>query len=252
MPYISVIVPAFNAADTLRACVESVAVAALHPSRPDERVGYEVVVADDGSTDDTVAVAEALVAEHPVVLARTGSNGGAGIARNVGAQKAAGGLLSFLDADDVMLPSALHVYRAAFEQKPEIDYVAARLRFSRPVDPSWVPIISNASCQPLAIRRAAHERIGGFPPARNFEDVFYRRLAAATLTGWHVLNETVLHCWHPGNSFDRQLAKFSQPSASYAAVDDDLPPNWLDTLFAERLAALTVAAADTQGTGHVV
>ncbi|MBI5305149.1 MAG: glycosyltransferase [Chloroflexi bacterium] len=87
---ISVVVPAFNVAPTLGACLD-----ALH-AQTLPRDAYEVIVVDDGSTDATRAVAESRGVR---VIAQ--ANAGAGAARNAGAQNARGEIVVFIDADSV-------------------------------------------------------------------------------------------------------------------------------------------------------
>jgi O-antigen biosynthesis protein len=85
-PRVSVVVCTFNGGRTLRATLEGI-----------ERLEYpelEVIVVDDGSTDDTAAVA----AEFDVRLIRT-PNAGLGSARNIGAAAATGEIVAYLDAD---------------------------------------------------------------------------------------------------------------------------------------------------------
>src|SRR3954451_11962493 len=92
-PKISVVIPAFNAAATLEVAVRSALGQTYRPS--------EVLVVDDGSTDDTAAVASRL--GRGVKLVRQ-ANQGCGPARNAGVKQAAGDWLAFLDADDAWLP----------------------------------------------------------------------------------------------------------------------------------------------------
>jgi len=87
-PTVSVIIPARNAAATLRACLDALRGQVGGP--PD----FEVIVVDDGSTDDTAAIAEAAGAR----VERT-AHGGAAAARNRGVAVARGSLLLFTDAD---------------------------------------------------------------------------------------------------------------------------------------------------------
>ena len=92
LPTVSVIVPVMDRADELRRCLESV----QRLRYPKERL--EVLVVDDGSSDDGPAVARALGA---VVIPSGGRGRGPAAARNVGAAAARGELLAFMDSDCV-------------------------------------------------------------------------------------------------------------------------------------------------------
>ena len=96
---ISVIIPVYNAAAYLQACVDSV------PSRPD----VEVVLVDDGSTDGSVALCDSIASRNGAVRVVHRENGGLAAARNTGIAAARGEWLTFLDADDELLPGALDV-----------------------------------------------------------------------------------------------------------------------------------------------
>lgn len=97
-PRISVIVPVYNAEPYLRACVESV----LTQSYPE----LELILIDDGSSDGSPAICDAYGADPRVRLVHT-ENRGVCAARNTGLELAGGAYISFLDADDALLPDAL-------------------------------------------------------------------------------------------------------------------------------------------------
>ena len=92
---ISFIVPAFNAQLTLAGCVGSIV-----RTMSSCGAGYEVVIVDDGSTDQTPALALALAQQYEEVRVVRQGNGGLGAARNRGINEACGQYLSFVDADD--------------------------------------------------------------------------------------------------------------------------------------------------------
>lgn len=96
---ISVIIPAYNAAMTLRAAAESIL------SQPVD--GLELIVVDDGSTDDTARVCHDLTLQDMRVRVITQKNGGICAARNRGLSTAAGEYIAFCDDDDHFLPDAL-------------------------------------------------------------------------------------------------------------------------------------------------
>ena len=99
MPRVSVIVPAYNAAEHIEATLASV-VAQTYTD-------WEVVVGDDASTDDTAARAERV--DPRVHVVRAEANAGPAPARNLAIAHAQGELLAFLDADDAWRPEYLAV-----------------------------------------------------------------------------------------------------------------------------------------------
>jgi glycosyltransferase involved in cell wall biosynthesis len=108
-PRISVLVPAYDAADTIGAALES----ALTQSPPP----FEVIVSDDGSRDDLPA---ALAPFHDHVRVVRGENAGLATARNRAAAVAHGDLLALLDADDVWLPGRVAALTAAAACRPDL------------------------------------------------------------------------------------------------------------------------------------
>lgn len=98
---VSVLIPAFNAADTIAETLASVRLQTLS--------AIEIIVIDDASTDGTAAlVAAAAATDERIVLLRQLVNGGPSAARNRGIAAARGDWLALLDADDSYLPDRLH------------------------------------------------------------------------------------------------------------------------------------------------
>lgn len=104
---VSAVVPVRNGERYLAAALDSILSQSCCPA--------EIIVVDDGSTDDTVVVAGHYASR--VTLIRQ-SNQGPGAARNAGAARASGTLVAFLDADDVWTPGALASHLAALESSP--------------------------------------------------------------------------------------------------------------------------------------
>jgi glycosyltransferase involved in cell wall biosynthesis len=106
---ISVIIPTFNRARFLKQ--------ALHSLLAQQRVDMEVIVVDDGSTDDTAAI----VASCGVAVRYIHQvNAGVSAARNRGIRAAAGEWLAFLDSDDFWLPHKLEAQLDFFRRHPEL------------------------------------------------------------------------------------------------------------------------------------
>lgn len=98
MPLVSIIMPAYNAGARIGKAMEQV----LSQSFSD----LELIVVNDGSKDDTEAVASACAAKDPRVRVVTVRNGGPAAARNTGMASAAGKYLTFIDDDDESMPAA--------------------------------------------------------------------------------------------------------------------------------------------------
>lgn len=99
MPIVSVIIPTFNRAALLGQTLQSV--------RNQTLLDWECIVVDDGSTDETPRLVEALVREDPRFRLVRQANSSASAARNRGAAEAAGQFLAFLDDDDLFEPDKL-------------------------------------------------------------------------------------------------------------------------------------------------
>ena len=94
-PLISVVIAAFNAADTLPRCIDSVLAQTYEP--------LEMLIVDDGSTDATPAVLDAHPSRRRFTVIRV-ENGGPSRARNLGVDRARGGLIAFFDSDCLLQP----------------------------------------------------------------------------------------------------------------------------------------------------
>ena len=96
-PKFSVIIPTFNRATLVLHAVDSVLAQTYG--------NFELIVVDDGSTDDTVERLRRIVDRRLSIV--TISHGGVSTARNAGIAVASGALISFLDSDDLWLPHKL-------------------------------------------------------------------------------------------------------------------------------------------------
>jgi len=117
---VSVIVPVYNRAHCLRTAVDSL-----------DQTGYsdlEIVIVDDGSTDQSLRVAKDLAAKAPVTIRvlrhPDGLNHGPGASRNLGVRQSSGAYVCFLDSDDVVLPHRFEVAVSLLDEDSTIDGVA--------------------------------------------------------------------------------------------------------------------------------
>lgn len=134
-PLVSVIIPAWRAAHTIRRAVDSL----LAQTRPP----YEILIIDDGSPDD-IALSLHSYGERVTLLRQP--NGGAASARNRGLDLATGDLIAFLDADDYWEPCKLERQLALLKHQPEVGLTAASYYEEHPGAPRVHPGPPAAAC----------------------------------------------------------------------------------------------------------
>jgi glycosyltransferase involved in cell wall biosynthesis len=172
-PRLSIVIPCFNSEATLGAQLSALA----HQST---QYRWEVLIADNGSRDNTVALATSFRQRISTLrIVDASARRGAAFARNAGAKAAAGDLLLFCDADDVMGDGYLDAMGRAVEQH---DFVACRYDF-RKLNTSWLaaargsakdgqqealaggychPTLPYAGAGGLGIKKNIHDAVGGF------------------------------------------------------------------------------------------
>lgn len=110
-PLVSVIVPIYNIAGRLPACLESL--------RAQTLTDFECILVDDGSTDESGAICDEFAASFPAARVVHKPNGGLSSARNAGLDVARGRYVAFLDADDELAPRTLECAAATKAENPE-------------------------------------------------------------------------------------------------------------------------------------
>lgn len=182
MPLVTVIIPCYNYARFLPEAVASVRAQALED--------WELLVVNDGSTDDSLAVAWGLAAEEPRMHVIDQPNAGLSAARNAGLAAAAGALVQFLDADDRLHPEKLALQAAYLARHPEPDAVWGSWEFFPDVQtggPSHPPASLHGAAfltallrnnlMPVSaplLRRTLTDRVGLFETAyTSYEDWQY-------------------------------------------------------------------------------
>ncbi len=121
MPEVSVVIPTYNRAAMV---VEAVASALAQTA-----LGIEVLVVDDGSTDNTTAVLAPFVAAGQIQVLHQ-ANAGVSAARNTGLRAATAPLVAFLDSDDLWAPTHVATLRAALLRVPEAAIAFSHFRFT--------------------------------------------------------------------------------------------------------------------------
>lgn len=113
---VSVLIPVYNKGEHVERCLRSV----LEQDADD----FEVVVVDDGSTDGSAAICDRLAAEYPRLRVIHETNGGVTRARRIAYEASTGRFITFVDADDRMLPRGLRALYEAIVREGSDEVVA--------------------------------------------------------------------------------------------------------------------------------
>ena len=171
-PIVSVIMPAFNSAAYIEAAMDSV----LSQTVSD----LELLVIDDGSTDETAAIVARRRATDPRIKLLRQPNAGPGAARNAGFHEARGQFFAFLDSDDEWSPTFIDRQLAILRDRPDVDVVFGNAWYrggphsgvpARRVDPDdrtlrLVDILADDGLHFIMtlFRRTVVDTVGGFNP----------------------------------------------------------------------------------------
>jgi glycosyltransferase involved in cell wall biosynthesis len=202
---LSVIIPCYNADSTIATQIE--ALASQYWSE-----AWEVIVADNGSTDETRATVEQyrkLFENFRVVDAS--DRRGSAHARNVGARLAVGEALAFCDADDAV---ATGWVAAIGEAVAEHSFVASRMEWEK-LNPPWTyrnrgkpqqeglqtvsypPYLPHAGGSGLGVKRSLHDAVGGFDESlARLMDTDYCFKIQRTGVKLHFVPDAVVHVRH--------------------------------------------------------
>lgn len=114
-PLVSIVIPAFNVASVISETLNSVLAQTY--------ANYEVLIADDGSTDDTIGVVQPYCRRDARFRLISRTHVGLSETRNAAMKETAGEFIAFLDSDDVWFPEKLAVQIAAFRENPRRQFV---------------------------------------------------------------------------------------------------------------------------------
>ncbi len=234
MPTVSAIIPAYNQGHYLGKAIQSV----LGQTFTD----FEIIVVDDGSTDDTRQVAAGF--SDPRVRYVYQQNAGLSAARNTGIRHAEGAFLTFLDSDDLFLPEKLAILLAKFDAEPELGFVAGQAilidEHDRRIGEIFDKRLPEDSAQLLLgnplhvgsvmVRRECQTKVGFFDETlRSYEDwdMWLRLALAGCRMGW-VEKPVSLYRFHSNqmtsNGQQMTTATFAVLEKLFARTD--LPPRW--------------------------
>ena len=200
-PLVSCVVPTFNAGRYLAQALESI--------RDQRHATLEIVIADDGSDDDTLDIVRGQGDGVRLVAHR---EQGPAATRNLGIRAARGAFLAFLDPDDLWHPDKLARQVQAFQDEPRLDLCVSHVRmfWEGAVAEEGTRLKEHArATQPvpgfaattLLARRSAFDRIGLFDPDLWFADGvdWFLRAEAAGLQRRLLPDVLTYHRMHEGN-----------------------------------------------------
>lgn len=167
-PRVSVVIPAYNAEAFVRQTIESVLAQTY--------ANLEVIVVDDGSSDSTRRIAEAI--DDPRLKVLSGPNRGVSHARNWGVREARGDLIAFLDADDYWFHPKLKIQVSRLDEARDLLAVGCLMRYESPdgrvlgvagqiAGAAELSLVASGHLMPFPLssalfRRSAIQEVGGF------------------------------------------------------------------------------------------
>lgn len=239
-PLLGVVVPAYDVADYLPACLDSILAQSHHR--------LEVLVVDDGSPDASGEIAEQYAARDPRVRVVHTDNRGLGAARNEGLRHVRGDYVGFADSDDVVPPTAYAALVGSLERSGADLATGSILRWEGEslTEPPWMRRLHHPPCTDLSLldrpellgdvfawnkvyRRSFWDDTGlVWPEGVRYEDQPTTTQAFLAADGVDVLAEVVYH-WrirHDGTSITQQRAslrdledRFATKQMALASVD---------------------------------
>lgn len=164
MPDVSIIVPVYNMEAYLIETLDSIEKAIAPP------LTVEVIVMNDGSTDNSLALAREYAANHENIRVLTQSNAGLAAARNHAIQEATGRYIFPLDSDDLLCVGFLNEAARLLDEHPEVKVVCGEDEFFGAKQGPWhLPRFSrsllarrNLICASALYRRSDWEQVNGY------------------------------------------------------------------------------------------
>ena len=251
MPKVSLIIPVYNTAPYIEACIASLIAQTMHD--------VEVILVDDHGSDHSMELAQAYVTHHKsrkqFRFFATPHNMGPGPARNIGIEAAQGEYIAFVDSDDVVTPDFCEsLYTAAKEHDADLAYCQAQLVKGTEVQPLNNPVIESGEFSgkqrrfflthyttlfvSFLYRRELLTEYGiRFPDTRSAEDSYFltcsllaaRRIACVDKPMYHYLvhEESLSESRNPRRYIDKVksfdlLMQFAKDKGLYGANKEEL------------------------------
>lgn len=130
---VSTIIPVFNRPEMIVEAIDSVLNQTYRP--------IEIIVVDDGSTDNTKQVLTELAKQHDEIIVLSQTNSGPGAARELGLQSASGEFVQYLDSDDLLCPNKFEQQVSILRAKPECDLAYGKTKVNIIGEPPTEEII---------------------------------------------------------------------------------------------------------------
>ena len=217
MPKISVLMGIYNCAETLPDAIESILAQSVRD--------WELILCEDGSTDDTYAVAERYVKQHAdqIILLKNEKNMGLNYTLNRCLATAKGELVARMDGDDLCSPDRFEKELAALEANPDMVLVSTEMTYfdetgtwgrsqAIPLPQKGDFVYGTPFCHaPCMARRAALEAVGGYTDDEKFlrvEDYdLWVKLYAAGYQGMN-LREPLYQMRDDRNAYARRKFRY--------------------------------------------
>jgi hypothetical protein len=239
-PLVSIVMPLWNRATVVREAVESV--------QRQTFASWELVIVDDGSTDDSLSVARGLAAFDERIVVVPAGHHGVSAARNTGLARARGRYVAFLDTDNQWRPGFLQVMLVELESHPEWQMAHAALQAAKDGEVYYrayegthrhLLVANHIDLNVLVARRDLVERVGGFDETLRRGVDYDLVLKMAEVTSPHLVR-------YLGVDYTDD----SDDASAGPRISNQESPAWLSVIASRHLVDWDAARAAERVPGH--
>jgi glycosyltransferase involved in cell wall biosynthesis len=201
---VSIVIPMYNASQTIAVCIDSVIKQTYWESNPDN---CELIVVNDGSIDDSKMIVKTIAVSIPNQLTLINQiNKGVSVARNVGIEASKGEYIAFLDADDVWERDKLEIQMNLLKKNPSLSFLASavngkiinyfffkRIKELQPLTPLELLLQSFFSTSGVIVKKNILQASGLFPLDMRYSEDLYLWIKIAESYGCCYLNQSLAH-----------------------------------------------------------